>query len=152
MLICFPFLKIYPTLSLRHTHEQLPRFSRWVGQKTPKNARIITADEALFIEYYARRSTLPQLHSMTAPVRPEELAEYKNRVDQLLSQGIPVYIIVQGAYQGTIYETFNVFIENNYDLINVGDKAAEDWHRGEHHWVIGRWTLFQIAPKASAGH
>ena len=89
---------------------------------------------------------------MTAPVRPEELAEYKNRVDQLLSQGIPVYIIVQGAYQGTIYETFNVFIENNYDLINVGDKAAEDWHRGEHHWVIGRWTLFQIAPKASAGH
>ncbi len=137
-------LDIFPVLWTRHQHDYLTGFARWVGEKTPPDAVIITGDETVIVRHYARRETIPQLISILDPITEEQFARYKQTVDDLLNKGSPVYITDLGLWSNNPDMAFRDFLERNYALVLVGKETFEDWHQGETFQMIYPVHLFRI--------
>lgn len=149
MIVCLLFSRIYPVLEFRHQHALLPEFARWLGKNTEPDAKIIVGDEALFIRYYAKRETLSRPRSFHS-ISDEKLQQFKNEIDHLLSNDIPIYITGIGLYGYDPQQQFSNFIKKYYDLELRGRKLTEDWHRGEMFHRINFDEVYQIRKKHPA--
>ena len=143
VIICMLFASIYPILKFRHEHALLPEFARWLGKNTEAEAKIIVSDEGLFIHYYGHRGTLSRPRSFHT-LNNERLQEFKENLDALLNNGIPVYITGIGLYGYDPKSQFSNFMKKNYDIKLTGAKMTEDWHRGEIFQRIAFDEVYQI--------
>jgi len=143
IMLALLFHKIHPILLFRHDNALLPDCAKIMSQWTPKNARIITADENLFFYHYGKRLPLnrPRSHF---PYTQRELNEFKKRVDTFIGNEIPVYITNSGLYNYDANKQFSKFIKANYTLTFTGKHLSEDWHRGGTRLMVGQEMLFKI--------
>ena len=126
-IITKPFSHIYPILKFQHEHTVLPDYVKWVSRHVEKNARVITTDEGSFYLYYGFPSP------MGRPLNPfhytdEDLFKFKNRVDQMLDQGIPIYIPESNLMVYNYGKQFSKFMQTYYDFKYVGKYLYETWH------------------------
>jgi len=137
---------IHPLLAFRHHYALLPQFAQWIEKNTEKNAQIIVGDEGLFIEYYAHRGILgrPRMTPSVPFLNESSLNGFKNTLDSLLDQEIPVYIDSDGLYSYDPGQRFSRLIKENYFLIFKGRHLSEDWHRGELDWGVYWQSLYKI--------
>ena len=149
IVILTSFLRVAPILLIRHTYELLPDWSRYIEQHTPSHAFIIAGDEALFVEHYGHRKTLPRPQEAFI-YQSRDLEQFKEKLDILLEKEIPVYITANGLYAYDPQKIFSGFIENNYQLHSIGGQISEDWHRGELELRVGQETLSEIKLKRAS--
>jgi hypothetical protein len=150
-IICVLMMSIYPVLSFRHQHEILPDFARWVARVVDPQARVIVADENLFMHYYGKIHTLSRPRHIDR-LSQEELWNFKNKVDALLDQGIPVYITTASLFAYDKGGHFSSFFKKHYDGILVGKHLFEDWHLGDVSFQIFEADLYKIVKSQGDGH
>ncbi len=123
------FTSIFPILYTRHAYALLPDYAKWVSQKIEKNARFITTDDNLFYKYYGGLNLLGRpMHFLS--LEDSSLDNFKQKLDVLLDENIPVYTTSVGLYAYDPDQKFSSLIKKNYRLEVVGAKLYEDWHRG----------------------
>ena len=143
-----PFFSIYPILKLRHEQAFIPEYVRWVKDNTEDNAVLITIDFNLFYSYYGpmelmgRPIEVPLMH-----ITIENLDNFRNSLDAKFHEGIPVYITDYGLHIYDYLNEFSRYMENNYDLIEIGSKLNESWYRGEDTMNLSKIRLYRILPK-----
>ena len=142
----FMFSSIYPILAFRHDYDSLPEFARWVEKSSEENALIIAGDEGFFIQHYGHR-TLLYRPANAFDFRDAELLNFKQKLDDILSQKIPVYIDANGLYSYDAGKKFSNLIKKNYRLIFLGKVLIEEWYPGEIFADIQWQGLFKITPK-----
>ena len=121
-------LPILPILLDRHKFAYLPDYARLVGQLTEENARIITGDESSFLSYYGKRTAFgrPKNKYYTT----EELMHFKQQLDALLDQNVPVYMTYSGLFSYNLKKRFSEFMLTHYEINIIGGTFFESWHRG----------------------
>jgi len=123
------FAFIFPLLYVRHTRALLPEYTQWVEKTIEKDAYLIASDDALFYSYFSTVNILYRPAHFRSLEEPG-LDAFKQRLDALLNDNIPVYITSVGLYAYDPEMKFSSLIENNYTLKIVGKNIYEDWHRG----------------------
>ncbi|OGX27416.1 MAG: hypothetical protein A2787_00930 [Omnitrophica WOR_2 bacterium RIFCSPHIGHO2_01_FULL_48_9] len=144
---CLLLASIYPTLKTRHHHSYIAEFAQWTAVHTEPNAVIVANDDAGFFTYYGKRKTLAK---PAAPIGKKwdladaDLRAFKEQVDQLLAQNIPVYITTVSllAYDGG--GKFVDFMDEHYCFEKIGTHPYEDWHGGELRSQIFMIELYRI--------
>ena len=134
---------ILPILNFRHHHAPLMEFAQELSVQTEENAVIIAADEHLFISHYSGRKALVKPCTMVRH-DPDELMAFKARIDQLLAQGVPVYITHTGLHNYDPHQEFSGMIKGAYALRLIGEFPSEDWHQGATRLNVGMEKLYQI--------
>ncbi|MCK5014052.1 MAG: glycosyltransferase family 39 protein [Candidatus Omnitrophica bacterium] len=140
------FTSIFPLLYTRHAYALLPDYAKWTSQTIGKNAYFITSDDRLFYNYYGGLNILVRpmgFHSL----EDEALNDFKQELDVLLEDNIPVYTTSVGLYAYNPEKKFSSLIENNYHLEVVGKKLYEDWHRGDLKQKIFHNRLIRLRKK-----
>jgi len=120
---------VLPILQERHQKAITPNYVRWFAKNTEKNAHVITCDMYRFFNYYGNIPTL------TKPTRlavsdTQAFGKFKEKIDNLLLNNIPVYITDEGLLSYDRDGEFRTFLSNNYEGEFIGQKVLEDWHRG----------------------
>ena len=146
LMIYFSLSSVYPFLLFRHHYALWPHWAQWLDKKTPPEAQIITGDEGIFIGYYAKRALLSRPIGRVS-LKENELAAFKDTLEQMLKMNVPVYITEIGLAVYDPQGQFARLMKENYDLIWIGENIAEDWHLDATTQRIERVSLFQIAPK-----
>lgn len=123
------FLHIYPLLKIRHDNDDVPSFVRWFEQTAKPNAHMIHTDGSIFFKYF---SNVPLIRRPLSadPIDFEELESFRLEVDNLIRQGIPVYINDASLYSYNFENNFSNFIFKHYRLEYLGQHYYEDWHSG----------------------
>ena len=142
----FMFSNIYPVLAFRHEYDSIPEFARWIAKISEAKALIIAGDEGFFIEYYAHR-TLLYRPANAFDIKDSELINFKQKLDRILSSGIPVYIDANGLYSYDAGQKFSSLIKKNYNLTFLGKHLIEEWYLGEIFADIQWQGLFKITLK-----
>ncbi|HPB68312.1 MAG TPA: glycosyltransferase family 39 protein [Candidatus Omnitrophota bacterium] len=137
------FVNIHPILRFRHRHELLPGFARFVQKSTEPNAKIICGDEFPFIIYYGRRDMLRRPNDPFR-ITPADLETFRARLDELLTDGVPVYITSSGLFSYNPGKRFSGFIQSHYRLEYRGETLSEDWHQGVTRLRVGVEKLYRI--------
>ncbi|HLC66790.1 MAG TPA: hypothetical protein VJK52_04075, partial [Candidatus Nanoarchaeia archaeon] len=127
---------VLPLLVVRHAESGPKQFSLLVGNHTSQNAEIIAMDEAVFLQYYANRSSL----SYPISSRTEDYQAWVDRIAELLHNGTPVYAIStpwnnkialvdydQYHYDGQIH----AMLERNFNLTTIAQGTSENYHHAE---------------------
>ena len=128
LLILFgPLLDTHQTFIRRHYHALIPDYYRWVGNLTPPDAIIISADDNLFISYYSKRETLSKPVSF-GHLAPKELIDFKNKIDNILENQKPLYITNSAFSLYDHHQEFQKLVRQNYRLILIGQKPLELWY------------------------
>lgn len=135
---------IYPILHFRHRHDLITAYAKWVQTKTEPNAVIVTGEEGVLIQHYARRKTIPHLFSIYDPITKVQLIQYKKQLDDYLHQGVPLYITATGLYADNPDRVFPRFLIKHYQIIFVGSQPFQYWHRGETFHEVNDVDLFRI--------
>ncbi|HPB67293.1 MAG TPA: glycosyltransferase family 39 protein [Candidatus Omnitrophota bacterium] len=138
-----------PKLWFRHTTAALPGYSLWAGRLTEPNAVIIAGDEALFMIYYSGRETLVRPQSL-AVLSEIQLEKFKQTVNDLISQGRPVYITAPALHSHDKDKHFSGAMGAVFRFIPVGRHIYEDWHLGPMTLQIHHFALYKVERKASA--
>lgn len=137
------FIFIYPLLYIRHRYNGEKQFALYVSAKTENNAIIIAMDYVPFIEYYAKRKAI------VYPIA--DMAKMNNFISEIngyLKQGIPVYLKDLSLSYDTGQGGFLAkALMDNYDMILVGNKLTEDFHRPELKFRFYRDSLLKIQLK-----
>jgi hypothetical protein len=149
LMIFLPCLRGYPALKFRHEHALLPDFVRWVAASVEPGARVIAADEALFYKYYTPCRVLYRPADVLRAA-PEDLARFKDTVDALLDQQIPVYITTASLYAYDRDRHFSGFFKSQYDGERVGSHYYEDWHMGSARTQVFLFDLYRVRKAAGA--
>ena len=123
------FTSIFPLLYARHAYALLPDYAKWASKIIDKNARFITADDSLFYNYYGDLNLLSRPMDFLS-LDDNALSNFKQKLDVLLGENIPVDTTSVGLYAYDPDRKFSSLIEKNYHLEIVGEKLYEDWHRG----------------------
>ncbi len=140
------YSRFYSIFKFRHDHALLPEFAQWVAKNTEPHAKIITADERIFIEYYGHRSTVgrPTWLFITPP---QEIEKFKGNIDEIIASNIPVYITASSLYAYDYHFHFSDFVKKNYRLDLVGKHGYEEWHAGVITPQIFYCSLYKITKK-----
>ncbi|MDO8580394.1 MAG: glycosyltransferase family 39 protein [Candidatus Omnitrophota bacterium] len=138
-------LTVLPSLSLRHKYALLPDYARWVGQVTEDNARIIVTDEGKFISYYGKRTPFGRPASAIG-LKEEDMIEFREKLDSLLAQHIPVYITDLAIFSYNPHEEFSQLIVENYNTELIGQKAYESWHTDVLEPLLFPNALYKLSP------
>ncbi|KPK98931.1 MAG: hypothetical protein AMJ95_01305 [Omnitrophica WOR_2 bacterium SM23_72] len=132
------FLFLYPTVSFRHRYNGEKQFAELVRQITPKNALIITMDDAVFIEYYGERKTL------THPVDDRlKIMDFVRTVAVHLVNKTPVYVTESSFsydHKGLFWEA----MMKSFKFTHIGSRFCEDYHRPELDPVQYQADLFKL--------
>ena len=107
---------------------------------------IIAGDEGFFIEHYGHR-TLLRRPTSAFDIKDAELITFKQKLDRILADGIPVYIDANGLYSYDAGKKFSSLIKKNYNLTFLGKHLIEEWYLGEIFADIQWQGLFKITPK-----
>ncbi|MGE0268669.1 MAG: ArnT family glycosyltransferase [Candidatus Omnitrophota bacterium] len=135
--------RYYPMFLFRHQNALLPEFFQWVNVATEENSLIIERDHSIWIYYYAKRKPFGPAVGYSQ-LTPETLDVFKNDLDNLLRQGIPVYVTKYGLLDRK--DLFRKFMVKNYRLEIVGSRMIEDWHLGCLKQVVVQNDLLRITP------
>ncbi|MCR4337715.1 MAG: glycosyltransferase family 39 protein [Candidatus Omnitrophica bacterium] len=146
--VIFLSMRVFPLIKIHHDQAILPEFCQWACQMTKPGAVIISAEEHRFIEHYTSCQTLVRPMSMN-PIDSQSLLEFKNQVDSLLDQGVPLYITTAGLFAYDKNGNFSNFFLENYEGYFVGEHLYEDWHRHILQPQIFSFELYQIEKKTS---
>lgn len=130
LVLCLGFTEVYPVLKYRHDHARLPEFVEWVRNNTPAGTHLILMDDYLFFKHYGRFEVL------TRPVPAGErtkrqLDEFKETIDRMLKEKIPVYTTGTGLYSYNPGNEYSNFMKANYEVEEIGSFLYEDYHSGE---------------------
>lgn len=129
IILYLSFTFIFPLVYVRHAYALLPDYVTWVSGKIEKNAHLITIDDRPFYNYYGNFNIFGRpIHFKT--LKDEDLVRFKQKLDSLLSNNIPVYITSVALNTYDPDKKFSSLIKNNYKMEIVGEKLYEDWHRG----------------------
>lgn len=137
---------VYPTLALRHAKAFLPDFYRWVNQKTENNALIIERDMSPLVAFYAERENF-QLPNASFSIDENQRLAIKEKLDQELRQGRPIYITGTGLAGYDPALKYEEFIRKNYELIFIGHQLIESWQGGTLVSRIGLIPLYKVELK-----
>jgi len=110
---------------------------------------IIAGDEALFMIYYSGRETLVRPQSL-AVLSEIQLEKFKQTVNDLISQGRPVYITAPALHSHDKDKHFSGAMGAVFRFIPVGRHIYEDWHLGPMTLQIHHFALYKVERKASA--
>jgi hypothetical protein len=77
-------------------------------------------------------------------ITEQQLLDFKQTIDALLDQHIPVYITTDSLYGYNWGRQFSDFFIKHYKGRLVGNCFYEDWHRGELELYIYRFSLYEI--------
>jgi hypothetical protein len=140
------FLFMYPMLKYRHTYNGEKQYALFVKEKTEENAVVITMDDAPFIQYYADRKSIG--HPVNPKRNLQEIDQFIADVEGYLLRGIPVYL----TQSGLSYDPNRLIsraIYQNFNIMPIGEKLSEDYHRPEMKLRPFRQKLFRLFPKAA---
>lgn len=137
---------IYRTVKFRHEHALLPDFYRWMNQVTEPGAMIIERDHSLFIKYYARRVPLGVPVTLFE-ADPNELMKYKERIEFLLGNNVPVYITDTGLNGFPDHLKFDEFMHVHFEFKHVGDRMIEDWYNDVLVHSVVKNSLYRVRRK-----
>ena len=146
--------RILPILIARHQRAPLTEFFRGLSGITEPGALVIIGDEGEFLRYYQGPPQIIRPKKGIGPYTTEELAAFKNELDEKLRAGIPVYITNTGLLAYDPGRQFSGFLKHHYQLDLVGRKDYEDWHRGVIYQVVYPEKVYRVRPQpaGSAGH
>lgn len=117
------FLTVYPLLDFRKNFSGEKEYALWVKTKTEDNAIIIAMDDAVFVEFYAKRKCLAH------PIGDKEKIQlWIKQLFSLAKAGHPLYLMGSGlSYddKGYVKEA----LSNYFTLRYVGSHLTEDYHR-----------------------
>lgn len=134
-------LFMVPMLSFRNQYNGEKQFALFVKEKTENNAVILEADDAPFIEYYAKRKALT-LDLCSVDKANRAIAVIK----EYLKKGIPVYIS-ESALMICRAQYFWGALLKNFHVTTTGKKAYENYHRPETRINIFYLKLFKVQIK-----
>lgn len=137
---------IYQTVKFRHDHALLPDFYRWMAQVTESNARIIERDHSLFIKFYANRIPLGVPVTLFEADQ-NELLKYKDQINELLENFIPVYITDTGLNGFPDHLKFDEFMHANFEFEHIGDHMIEDWYNDVLVHSVVKNSLYRVKKK-----
>ncbi|MCD4779830.1 MAG: glycosyltransferase family 39 protein [Candidatus Omnitrophica bacterium] len=154
-LISLWYVSVFPVLAFRHQYALIPDFARWVGQSTEKNAKVIVGDEGAWIRYYGHRDVLEQVKTINyrlefkeqLDILHQDFDQYKRKLLNLLDQGIPIYITDIGLESNNTDHLFQRFIEDNFQMENIGSAPFEVWNRNSIRHRVIRVRLYKMTPK-----
>lgn len=130
----------YPLLAPRHAYNGAKRYAQLVAEVTEPHSTIIVMDDARFVEYYARRTTLQH------PIGdPEATAAWVRIVRDAMARG-PVYLTESGlSYDPGLL--VRKAIEDHFTLTLVGTRRTEDFHHAEGRRREYDASLWRLAPR-----
>ncbi|MBU0468309.1 MAG: glycosyltransferase family 39 protein [Candidatus Omnitrophica bacterium] len=140
------YFKIYPILLHRHNAALLPDYARKIGEISKPNDVIICHDEALFIQYYAKRQTKSRPSESDLFSR-EAMMKYKDEVRVLLAQGRSVYLTWPGMFASEHPQVFEHLTKKYFKVEEVGMMPYEDWHRGPNRQQIYKFPIYRLKKK-----
>jgi hypothetical protein len=140
-LVLTMFIFMYPMIEFRHRYNGEKQFALYVKEKTENNAIVIAMDDGPFIEYYGKRKVI--LHPINDVAKTSLFIE---TIDHYLRNNVPVYLIESGLSYDS-YGIFKKMIFKRFDIITVGVKLAEDFHRPELRFHTYYQRLFKIKLK-----
>jgi hypothetical protein len=118
-------IDFYPYARFRQEYNLQKEFAEFVRSKTESSSYVIVMDEGPFIQYYGKRNILYKATGLNK----SEFDEFFEKVDTLLNNRIPIYIITTGIYGYDPKGYFKNALINNYDLKYVGRHLNQDWHQ-----------------------
>jgi len=121
-----PLLNFYPAVKFRNTNSLVADHARWIGKHTEPNALIISGNEMRFINHYAHRNIFPRPY-FSYHFKQKEFLKFKNRLNETLDKGIPVYITTKGLLTFDPQQQFSNAMLNNYFLTYAGETLSEYW-------------------------
>lgn len=137
-LVSYMFAFIYPLLEFRRHYNGEKQFALYLQGKTEGNAIIIAMDDSPFIEYYGKRKVICHPVNDVAKTRV-----FMETLENYLKNKTPVYLIESGLSYDK-YRIFEKMIFKHFNLITVGDKLTEDYHRAEIKFQLYRERLFKM--------
>ena len=146
IMIFQPLMYSRQTFLRRHQQALISDYYIWVGKNTEPDATIISADDNIFIDYYAKRGTLDKpvrIGHLSGP----DLAGFKIRVDKILNEHKPVYVTDFGINAYDYYEEFRNFLNRNYRLTQVGKMPLEVWYATPYQTLLNMYALIKISKK-----
>lgn len=147
MIVLLPNVtNIFPILSFRHSHALLPDWAQYIKNQTEPDAFIITGDDELFFNHYAKRKTLYRPKALTH-LDENEFNDFKKNLSTHLSNKIPVYITSMGLSTYNPDRIFSDYILKNFELEYRTTKVIEDWHAGELLLDKVEESLYRVYPK-----
>jgi hypothetical protein len=135
ILVMINFVKIYPVIKFRHDYSLQEDFAKFVQQNTEPSSYVIAMDEGPFIEYYSQRNVLYKATGL----HKEDFDKFFTKVDNLLTENKPVYIISSGIYGYDPKRYFINTLSDKYNLIYLGCRLNEDYH----HAALGQSLFFE---------
>lgn len=137
---------IFPILFFRHSHALLPDWAQYVKNQTEPHALVITGDDELFFNHYAKRKTLYRPKALTR-LDESEFNDFKRNLSTHLANQIPVYITSTGLSTYNPDKVFSDYILKNFELEYRAAKVIEDWHSGELLLDKVEESLYRVYPK-----
>ena len=105
-------------------------------------------ENSIFYKYYGNIKLLGKpLHFLS--LENKDLENFKQTLDSLLNNNIPVYITSVGLFAYDPGKKFSSMIKENYNLEIVGTELYEDWHKGVLKKLIFNCRLIRIRKKTS---
>ena len=147
-IIITTFNYICPILKSRHKNDVLVDYIQWISKTVEPYAFIITTDGSLFYRYYSRLTLLGR-PCKAFDYSQEDLLKFKDSLDTLLAQGMPVYIPKSNLKSYDYKNQFSNFIQNHYDLECVGQHSYETWHPDFIRQIVYINPLYRILPKST---
>ncbi len=138
-----PLSTISRNLIIRHQHDHIGNYAQWVVDRTEPDAAVIMCDEKYFVSHLASREMVGRPLQFDH-VDDRALYEFKQRLDQILAEGRPVYITSTGLYFYDPDSAFSNFVKRHYRLTDLGWRWYEDWHRGEIFQDVIRSHLYRL--------
>lgn len=132
---------MYPMLSFRHRYNGEKEFALYVKEKTDPNAIIIAMDDGPFIEYYANRKFIGH------PIGDRQKIDLLVKdIKERLNTNARVYLI-DSAFSYDPKGLFRAAILSNFNLILIGRKLAEDYHRPELKFQTCQEGIYRLETK-----
>jgi hypothetical protein len=133
--------KSYPILNFRKDYCGPKKMAEFVKANTEPDATVITMDESVYIDYYARRDVIS--HPVAEYTSNREFVE---RVHTMALSGRKFYINTSAFsydYQGH----FEKFMVEKFQFLYVGEVLDELYKRPELGFKLFNNKLFRIVPK-----
>ena len=148
VIIMVTFTYMYPILKSRHEKDIFVDYVQWISQTVEPEAYVVTTDGALFYRYYTRLNLIGR-PCKAFDYNQEDLLKFKDNLDKLLAQGIPVYIPKSNLKSYDYKNQFSNFIQNHYNLECVGQHPYETWHPDFIRQIVYINPLYRILPKST---
>ena len=143
-LVVSTFLIIEPVLSYRHESNELKNFALTINKTTEQDSAIITADEAVFLNYYAPRKILGYPRSKDS-LEVERIAN-ATILPELLNS-TPIYLSGDAVFLDTVnLTTFNKLKE----MFNVKEFTTiplEQYHQGDIKRTFRLMKIYKVEMK-----